>query len=300
MNNKRLLVVSSSLDEAITQWILANKAYSSSGIDVLLLEELLKACEIQDELTPKKTVIRWFKNGRLRYGNASHHLLNRIIYIDDKLFECYEKGDQEYAKREFEAYLGFSLNSFSKVQNIAINGLCERVYSLPFQWMLVEKQLKLQVPHYYWGLRQSNTLVPQGNCQRVVYSHIYDFLNWSNPVEVKEESTQFCFLRPLGEPVCVLSLGAQHLFSSSITLSDDQRQDIEKIAQDIRRLFSYFVFELVLFVHQEKISFGCVNIDLVRSSKNPEFNYFMDSYFLKEYYQCLNLKHLSLPNTVQK
>lgn len=300
MDKKRLLIVSSSLDEAITQWAFKSKICSSE-IEVVLLEELLSTYDIKDDLTQECSIIRWFKNESCKFSNITHDLFNRIIYIEDKLFQSFEKDDQEYAQREFEAYLGFALNSFSKVQNIAINGVCERVYSLPSQWMLVEKQLNLNVPSYYWGLKEANPLKKLKEIRdRIIYSYIYNFLNWSNSIEIEKEETQFCFIKPFGEPIFLLSLGDKHFITSSINLSRFQQRSIERILQKIRKLFKYFVFELVLFIHKEKITFGCINIDLIRSSKNPNFNHFMDSHFFKEYYKCLSLNRSYPSNIVQR
>ncbi|MBA2651039.1 MAG: hypothetical protein H0U73_02020 [Tatlockia sp.] len=135
MSRKKLLVVSSHHDEAITKWIVQN----SSAIDLIFIEELLTCYEISDELSADGPKIRWQQGASVEYSNKSHCLLNRVIYINDDLFQSFRIEDRDYAKRVFEAYLGFSLNAFQSPQYQAINGVCERVKSLPQQWQIVSR-----------------------------------------------------------------------------------------------------------------------------------------------------------------
>lgn len=148
MNNKKLLIASSSKNEAITKWVINEHL---NNVDLIFIDDLLNRYSIQDELDDIKTAIHWYENDTLKYSNKTHCLLNRIPYIDKKLYSNFKCRDQDYARREFEAYLGFALNSFDKVQNIAINGICERIYSLPQQWNLIRKKISIAIPNYYWG-----------------------------------------------------------------------------------------------------------------------------------------------------
>jgi hypothetical protein len=122
MNNKKLLVASSSKDEAITQWIIKNQL-TPLQFDLVLIEDLLNKYDIQDSLDDKKTSIQWFEHNNLKYSNETHCLLNRVTYVDKTLFTPFRCEDRDYAQREFEAYLGFAFNSFEKAQNCSINGL---------------------------------------------------------------------------------------------------------------------------------------------------------------------------------
>lgn len=284
MSNKKLLIASSSRDEAITNWVLKNKP-ADLIIDLLFVDELLNKYDIRDELDDHKAIIRWYESNILKFSNETYCLLNRIIYLEDELWESFKTIDREYAKREFEAYLGFALNSFQTVQNIATNGICERSYSLPQQWCLVDKTINIQVPDYYWGSKNFN---PYENETEVVYSTIYDYLNWSLSSHNRENRAEFCFKKPKGIPLFVLSIGLSHLITTDNVISVEQIEKVEGLLKQVRELFKYFIFELLVFVTGDILTFGCINIDVIRSQQNPLFDAFLQENLIQEYYKCLN------------
>lgn len=284
MQSKKLLIASSSRNEAITQWVLNNKSLNSK-IDLIFIEDLLQKYNISDILDDTSALIRWYKDNELKFSNKTHHLLNRITYINDSLFSSFHIKDREYAKREFEAYLGFALNSFKCPQKVAINGACERIYSLPQQWCLVHKFLNLKIPEYYWGNKE---IQPFANDPNTIYSNIFDFLNW-NTTEQKSSKSNFCFKKPNGKPVFILSIGTSHLINQSDhQINEEEISLLESCLQQIRNLFGFFIFELLIFIDDKEITFGCINSEIIRSRHLPVFEDFLNQNLLKEYYQCLN------------
>lgn len=281
---KKLLVASSHKNEAITKWILESDLLNSS-IDIIFIQDLLDNFDIRDELDKNGPIIRWQDNRRKQYSNNTHCLLNRVINVEECLFDKFRPEDKDYAQREFEAYLGFALNAFESPQNQAINGICERYTTLPQQWQMVKAIKGLSIPEYYWGSPDYKFLSDE---KSLVYSDIYDCLNWSVNQDFYGEETGFRFLKPQGNPLFILTIGKKDLITCDYPLSREQQERINHITQQIRRLFKYFIFELLLFVNEEQITFGCINIDVIQSTKNPEFDGFMQKYFIAESFKCLN------------
>lgn len=284
MNNKKLLIASSSRSEAITKWIINNHS-SNNMIDLIFIDDLLNKYQIHDELNDEEINIKWYENNTLKYTNATHSLLNRIVHLDKALFNNFKFQDREYAKREFESYLGFALNGFRKAQKIAINGVCEHIYSLPQQWKLVSQRLSLPVPKYYWG---SKDYEPFKHDSNIIHSGIYNFLNWS-PLSVNNENTSsFCFKRPIGEPLFIASVGSSHLITTNLQVTDAQLTFLGIFLNKVRSLFNYFIFEVLVFINEEQLTFGCINIDVIHSQYNPLFDDFLNKNLLQEYNKCLN------------
>lgn len=284
MSNKKLLIASSSRNEAITKWIRESNLLDSI-VDLIFVSELLNEYDIRDELNDNHAVISWYESNGLKYSNETHCLLNRVIYLEDELFHPFQLEDREYAKREFEAYLGFALNSFQSPQNSSVKGICERIYSLPQQWHFVDKFLNINIPEYYRGSKYIN---PFENEPNIVHSNIYNFLNWTIELGELENKTGFCFKKPEGRPLFVLSIGDSFLITKDYELNYEQMEQVENILQRLKTLFGYFIFELLIFVTDKKMTFGCINIDVIRSPKNPLFNDFLRRNLIKEYYKCLN------------
>lgn len=284
MSGKKLLVASSHKSEAMTKWIMESELLNSS-IDIIFIEELLDNFEIRDELDQNGPSIQWFDTVGNQYSNKTHYLLNRVINVEECLFDKFQLEDKDYAQREFEAYLGFALNAFDSPQNQAINGICERYKTLPQQWQMVKAIKDLSIPNYYWGSPCYKFLSDEKD---LVYSDIYDCLNWSKNHDSYGEDTGFRFVKPKGEPVFILAIGQRDLITTNALLTEEQQERIKQITQQIRSLFGYFIFELLLFIHEEQITFGCTNIDVIQSAKNPGFDDFMQKYFIEECSKCLN------------
>ena len=284
MSEKKLLIASSHRSEAIAKWILENDSVQPL-IDIIFIDELLNNFEIRDELDKTAPTIRWYDTLGKQYSNHTHYLLNRVIYVEERLFNKFRDEDRDYAQREFEAYLGFALNAFSSPQNQAVNGSCERFTTLPQQWQMVKNIEGVSIPRYVWGSPKYQFLSDEKN---VVYSSIFDCLNWSAKHIYKEQDSNLRFVKPDGKPLFVLSIGEQDLITFDEQLSEEQIAKIKTLTKQLRTLFGYFIFEILMFVDKEQITFGCINIDVVQSAKNPDFNCFMQKYLVKESSKCLN------------
>ncbi|MCC5792138.1 MAG: hypothetical protein JJT82_05955 [Legionellaceae bacterium] len=284
MSEKKLLVASSHRSEAITQWILETDSVKAF-IDIIFIDDILNNFEIRDELDKSGPTIQWRDIFGNKYSNNTHYLLNRVINIDEGLFSQFRHEDKDYAQREFEAYLGFALNAFVSPQEQAINGICERFNTLPQQWQMVKNIEGISIPNYYWGSPRYQFLSDKKN---VVHSSIFDCLNWSTAQIYKEQDSSFRFIKPNGKPLFVLSIGEQDLITFGEELRTEQQARIEKLTQHMRKLFGYFIFELLLFVHEEQITFGCINIDVIQSTKNIGFQHFMQKNLVEECSKCLN------------
>ncbi|CAM4499432.1 MAG: hypothetical protein LEGION0403_FIIPPAGN_02538 [Legionella sp.] len=281
MSEKKLLVASSHKSEAITKWILEKHSVQPI-IDIIFLDELLNNFEIRDELDKSGPIIQWIDTFGNQFSNHSHYLLNRVINVEECLFNQFRYEDKDYAQREFEAYLGFALNAFISPQIQAINGICEHFKTLPQQWKMVKNIEGISIPRYYWGSPRHQFL---SDVKNVIHSSIFDCLNWSTNQSYEE--SYFRFVKPDGAPLFVLSLGGQDLITYDEQLSPGQQARIKVLTQQIRKLFGYFIFELLMFIDKDQITFGCINIDVIQSAKNPDFNHFMQKYLVKECSKCL-------------
>jgi hypothetical protein len=283
LKKTNLLIASSSPDEAITHCVLNNKKHFNLNIDIVFINELMTDYQINDELSDNLAIVRWFKDTHHSISNQTHFLLNRTLYIHDDLFLNFIEKDREYAQREFEAYLGFSLNAFEGVGTQTVNGLCDRLYSLPEQWQKIQTHTGLDTPDYYWG--------PKNLCnlnQNIIYSDIYHLFNWSTAASEPKGTHIFCFKKPPGHPLFVLSVGEKILILSDINLPSHTQTKLLNILKSIRTCFGYFVFETLLFVHKNNIQFGCVNLELTRASKHRDFEQFICNHLMREYFKCLN------------
>ena len=84
----------------------------------------------------------------------SHAILNRVTYVPDKLFEKFTVEDREYAKREFEAYIGFSFNSFL---GLAKNGQL-------IQYAALIKKVPNKIIQTFVGIGKSFLIVIMMSC----------------------------------------------------------------------------------------------------------------------------------------
>lgn len=283
---KNLVLVSHSLDEAITRSVLNHRKSLKAAITIISLQEWMSEYEVFDELGDTGTSIQWMKGTEHRISNASHLLLNRVLYVPSHLFSNFTKKDREYAQREFEAYLGFAFNAFTGVGNRLANGACVESISLPQQWNRIakEKALKIKIPKYYWGPYRDNHLENKDN---VVYSKIFNFLQWSRSQNPIEEKQVFCFEKPRGQPLFVLSIGRAQLITFDGGLSQELKDKIALLVERIQSVFDYFISEILLFMDGPHIHFGCINPDIVRSDKNEHFDSFVCNHLLSEFYQCI-------------
>lgn len=148
MPQKSIVLVSHSLDEAITTCIKNNLKNLEADVKIIALQELMSDYEIFDEVNDAGTNIKWV-NGLNQISNEDYLLLNRVLYVPNSLFTNFTKLDQEYAQREFEAYIGFSFNTFNGVGNYMANGACVDSVSLPTLMLFTDTYAFLM---YYYPL----------------------------------------------------------------------------------------------------------------------------------------------------
>ena len=283
--SKSLVIVSHSLDEAITRCVINNKKNLGVDVTTVSLHELMTEYEICDEIRDTGTCVKWIKGFEMPISNTNAFLLNRVLYVPSILFSGFAKKDREYAQREFEAYMGYSFNAFSGIGNHLANGACVDSISLPRQWKNVAKEFAINIPNYYWGPYGFNHL---NNKENLVHSTIYNFLHWSIGSKPKENSHVFCFEKPQGKPVFIFSIGNEQLITSDINLSIELREKLKILAGKINKFFNHFISEILIFIDGADLNFGCINPEIIRSSKNKEFEGFVCRNLVKEFYNCLN------------
>lgn len=285
MSKKNIVIVSHSLDETITRCIRDNIKNFEVNIKIISLQELMSDYTIFDEVSDRGTCINWSKGLDHPISNSNHFLLNRVLYVPDRLFINFAKIDREYAQRELEAYIGFSFNAFTGIGNQLANGACVVSISLPQQWHRIVKELGINVPNYYWGPYIYNNLA---NKDTLVYSRIYNFLNWSITLNPKKENHIFCFEKPPGQPVFILSIGNKQLITSDIILSSEVKNRLEILVGRLNKFFNHFVSEILIFVNGLELNFGCINPEVIRSNKNKNFDDFVCNNLISEFYKCMN------------
>ena len=284
-NKQTLVVVSHSRDETITKYIAKNESFLDFNIRIVTLQELLSEYEIFDEVNDKHILIKWYKKNTPCISNIDHILLNRVMYIPDELFNNFIKKDVEYATHELEAYIGFAFNGFKGVGNKFANGVCAKSTSLPQQWNVVRQKISINIPNYYWGPMSNNHLK---NTTRVVYSQIYNFLNWSTTNYKKKIKAKqiFCFEKPIGEPVFICSIGHAQFITSEIDLSLDLQSRLKTITLQINQIFNHFISEILIFINGAQLTFGCINYEIVRSHKQKNFDSFVCDNLVSEILRC--------------
>ncbi len=281
--NKKLLIASLHQDEAITHCVLKHKKEFAEQVDIVLLPEILSEYEIFDELSDRGSRINWFKDSQVVISNQSHCLLNRVSFIPSALFNNFTPADRDYAKREFEAYLGYAFNSFIGIGNQTPNGICQPSVSLPQQWKRVSNSLRISVPEYYWGLKSLNNLHAN-----TVYSNIYNCLNWKPNRAPENEEHIFCFQRPSGIPCFTACIGNQCFISDAQAIPAAAHKLLKTLTRKIAKQLNFFIAEMLFFIDEETITFGCVSADLIQMSKDKSFEAFVCNNLLKEITLCLH------------
>src|SRR3989344_1090407 len=108
------LVLYSNREDPIVS-LLKNQRSFDKDMTFLSCKELLCETKIEDKIIGGHSYIHWtLKNGR-EISNSKHvKLINRVMYLDEQLFQDFHEDDRDYAYQEFYAYLLFALESFSK------------------------------------------------------------------------------------------------------------------------------------------------------------------------------------------
>ncbi len=242
-------------------------------------------CEIFDEVNDIDTRINWQAEGGMQISNKDYFLLNRVLYVPDNLFNDFAEEDRSYAKREIEAYLGFSFNAFKGIGNKSATGACVDSLSLPRQWNKISNRLKIKVPHYYWGPAQRLSIPKNAN---LVYSDIHNYLTWTVNQNLNNQKHIFCFEKPLGSPVFILSIGNKQLLTSDIRVCKEQEAVLKALAKSINKYFNHFISEILVFVNGSELVFGCINPEVIRSNKNENLDNFIYSHLVSEFFQWVN------------
>lgn len=293
MCSGKLIVASSSIDEAITKCLWNNQQKLGLNLDLLLIQDLLNDYDIYDEINDRGAVIKWIKSDGQVISNQDSQLLNRVTYISDNFFKTFIKQDRLYAKSEFEAYLGFAFNAFNGVGNEHYNGLCVQFHALPHQWLKIKNNKaiskKLCVPNFYWGPTQYNDLT---NTEHIIYSEVNNIVNWRESLCFDTNNHVFCFQKPIGQPVFTLGIGSKAMLVTDINLNQYAIDKIKKLTCQIKQQLNYFIAEVLFFVNKDYITFGCANHEIIVSDKHHQFDSFVCEHLIKEYSKCLNIRHL--------
>lgn len=285
-NRNRLVITSLSTSEAITKCVIENSNSFAKEIDVVLLQDFLLNYDIYDELNDNDVVVKWYQGSKI-ISNKTHNLLNRIQYIPSFYFNNYIKKDRVYAQREFEAYIKFAFNAFNSRTNIAkpINNLFMDFPSLPQQWHKIGTNIGIDVPKYFLGPNRLNNLCRN----KLIYSDIYNLITWSQSSStngsniIDDNQHVFCFQKPQGEPIFLCSLGQKCFIVNKDNLSDEIVNKLLLLVQRITAYFNYFISEVLFFVDDSRITFGCINTEIIRSTTSELFQNFICVNLIEEY-----------------
>lgn len=239
----------------------------------LTLQEFMQHVEVFDYLDPKHLSIHWQYNDVVINNDQQTLLLNRVCQIPTTLFNDFNSDDAEYALSELEAYLGFALNAFNSINRAIDERGCVPCYSLPYQWRKTKKAFnQIQVPGYYWGDARFNHL----NKENLIYSDIYRYDLWRVVSAPQAEKSVFCFERPKGQALISLVIGDNVLLTGDLQLSEEMSQQIKLLSVNIAQDFNYFICEMLFFIEEKTICFGCVSPYVIESDKAKGFSVFVN------------------------
>lgn len=279
----KLLIASLHKNEAITNAVLSQKSIFNN-VDILFVNQICEELDIFDSLDDCGAKIRWSINDKFFVTNESHMLLNRVTFIPNYLVDSFDEVDRNYAKREIEAYLGFALNAFKGLDNNIPNGACQNMLSLPQQWSLACSKTDIEVPDFYWGLRDRCEM--KGS---LIFSSIYDYYNWKVDSSLPQKTEHiFCFKKPKGVPVFACQIGQEVHIRSEFDLSYQIKEKLIQINKIIVKSLNYFISESLYFIENGKIVFGCINTEIRSTNKKDGLNQFIGQNLIKEFYQCVN------------
>lgn len=263
----KLLHITIDTQDPISQVLIQEKC---SQVIVLSIRDFVKKVNIFDECSMDKVNIHWEYQSGIINNHDNILLFSRISQIPNDIWHDFNKADQEYALNELEAYLGFALNAFHKLNPIIDEKGCVPCYSIPYQWLRIRNStISVSTPEYYLGDRKFNHLTEED----VLYSSIYEYNLWSN-TKISNDKTVFCFKKPRGVPIVCLVIYHDILISqpvSSQNIINIKLEVIKKIAVSIAALFNYFVSEILLFEDGEQITFGCISPYIIQSHHHSNF-----------------------------
>jgi hypothetical protein len=262
------LLLCSDIHEPVSKVLIQHKDELAFPFLIMTLEDFLKDVEVFDEIIDGIPKIEWTCPKNRKITNSDWFLVNRVLSLPQKLFEDFHPEDREYAQAEFRAYLMFALMSFPEsLGKPGQGGLSGNRYSLPLQWSKVENlNLEIAVPIFFLGNKQ---YMPFDNASKVVHTSPFNYYFWKP--DVKKES-EFCFIRPEGNPVISSVVGDQGFAfpAKEDYILDTQEERITVASKKIADEFGYPIAESLWFVDGEHITFGMMS-NIPYASKNKRF-----------------------------
>lgn len=260
--------------DPVTQSILQQ---NKSKWTVLTLHDFIKKVNIYDECNASGVNIKWQYNKMTFCNDKKTILYSRICHFPQSLFQDFSENDREYAQSEMEAYLGFALNSFNKLDPVIDERGCIPCYSLPQQWQSIKSsELMVAVPKYYWGDPKFNHL----DSRHLVYSGIYEYNMWSiRKKNDLESNSVFCFERPNGIPMICFVINGNVMLLDSKNNYMGHHKEIKDIARQLAKIFNYFLCEILLFVDLHEVTIGCISPYVIQSHANNKFSQFVNDTF---------------------
>lgn len=267
------LLFSSDLREPVSHVLFTNRARLNFPLIVLTLEDFLKQAEVFDEITNGVPKIEWTFPGE-RITNSEHFfLINRVLSVPESLFGDFHPLDREYALTEFRAYLTFAIEAFPlALAKPGPGGLSGNRFSLPQQWDIVQKTgIDISIPDYFLGNPKYS---PFNKTDLIIHSTPYNYYYWKPYVpSCKKKEINFSFSRPSGIPTICAILG-EEVFVFPYFENTPLEQSIDfrliPIAKQLAITFEYSIAECLLFVDEDKITFGMIS-NIPYASRKKDF-----------------------------
>jgi len=252
--------------DPITQVIVQGSSYQAN---VITIDSFIKDVAVNDICSQVQMKINWNYQGIDIKNDENTLLLNRMCHIPKRIFNFFRESDQEYALAELQAYFGFALNMFNKIDPKINEYGCIPSYSLPYQWEKIKNEYpSFETLEYYWGDKKYCHLKSNDN---LVYSDIYQYNLWSKQHSlVNKTDSVFCFREPKGVPLIVFVIGKSVLYSHR-SLQDQSKKQLNRILLELVQTFGYFICEILLFINHDQITFACISPYIIQSHVNAQF-----------------------------
>ena len=212
---------------------------------VISMQEFIEEVQVFDVIDTEGAVVSWLFDGRTLSSQQQVLLLNRNHGIARGYFNRLSSVDDSYCISELYAYLGFALSVFEHLNKVVTPYGQDPFYDLPIQWSLM-MSMGLAVPTYYWGDPRFNPLKGED----IIFSeshNIYKWRNKKNDTDDKDRVIDFCFRRPVGDPIFVLIVGQCGMAVCGRTRSIIRCTTVLEIAIQVAEKLDLFVGEAVFF-----------------------------------------------------
>lgn len=232
------------------------------------LNNFLNNVSIFDEISDTGASVWWkLPDGKEVTNCENTFLINRVLSVNEELFDQFDEEDRSFALSELRAYLTFALSVFPKAfGRPSAFGLNENRYSLMRQWDIVRKQnLNVGTPEYFLG----DLTHVKGN-PKLVCSDPFDYYFWRPSQKV----SSFGFIQPSGQSVVVFFVGKKilvHAINNEHSLSRNMTHLLEEYAIKLHNIFNYEIFEALFFVNHNEICFGMISPLPIFSSRKSGF-----------------------------